>query len=392
MHNIRRSYCRLIVGIFSISALGGSSACTLDTETHACANGFRCPTNLRCALNQVVCIEDDCGDGMVDRDVGEVCDDGNILGGDDCSPDCRSRETCGNGTLDPGEACDDGNNVSGDGCRADCLSVEMCRNGYTDIGEECDEGGDDAICDGDCTIPFCGDGYVNPVFETEYGTFEECDDSDGLTARNTAVCDSDCTLPHCGDGHHNPEYIVISNANGYPEECDDGNDSNNDACVDRCKAARCGDGHIRTGVEMCDDDNDVTSDDCPSGPDGTCEPARCGDGHRKLGGSNSEDCDDGNGNNNDACPDGPDGTCQFALCGDGHVYSELDGDGEPHEECDEDFNNSNEPNAACRPNCKLRRCGDGVVDDEFGETCDDGNGDNSDACPDGPGGTCQPVI
>lgn len=32
-------------------------------------------------------------------------------------------------------------------------------------------------------------------------------------------------------------------------------------------------------------------------------------------------------------------------------------------------------------------CGNGIV--EPGEECDDGNQDNSDACPDGPGGTCQ---
>lgn len=37
------------------------------------------------------------------------------------------------------------------------------------------------------------------------------------------------------------------------------------------------------------------------------------------------------------------------------------------------------------------RCGDGVVDGALGETCDDGNADNNDACPDGLGGTCKPA-
>ena len=34
-------------------------------------------------------------------------------------------------------------------------------------------------------------------------------------------------------------------------------------------------------------------------------------------------------------------------------------------------------------------CGDGVVDTEFGETCDDGNDHLNDSCPSGPSGTCQ---
>lgn len=48
-------------------------------------------------------------------------------GGDGCSADCRSSETCGNGVIDAvtGEACDDGNVLSGDGCDASC-ALEAC--------------------------------------------------------------------------------------------------------------------------------------------------------------------------------------------------------------------------------------------------------------------------
>ncbi len=53
------------------------------------------------------------------------------------------------------------------------------------------------------------------------------------------------------------------------------------------------------------------------------------------------------------------------------------------ERCDEGTANSDEPNATCRSDCTLRRCGDGVTDDssEFGEACDAGNAnaDTSDA-------------
>lgn len=52
------------------------------------------------------------------------------------------RESCGNGAIDHdrGEVCDDGNQVSGDGCSADCRSDERCGNGYVDVdaGEHCD--------------------------------------------------------------------------------------------------------------------------------------------------------------------------------------------------------------------------------------------------------------
>lgn len=47
-----------------------------------------------------------------------------------------------------------------------------------------------------------------------------------------------------------------------------------------------------------------------------------------------------------------------------------------------DGNNSNDSNAACRLDCTLQRCGDGIVDDVSGETCDDGNTDNTDNCLD----------
>ena len=36
------------------------------------------------------------------------------------------------------------------------------------------------------------------------------------------------------------------------------------------------------------------------------------------------------------------------------------------------------------------RCGNGVVEDFEG--CDDGNGDLTDACPDGSSGSCQPAV
>jgi fibro-slime domain-containing protein len=61
-----------------------------------------------------------CGDGNIDSLFGEECDDGNRKNGDDCEANCTHRKGCGNGKKEPGEECDDGNTKSGDGCSEFC--------------------------------------------------------------------------------------------------------------------------------------------------------------------------------------------------------------------------------------------------------------------------------
>ncbi len=61
-----------------------------------------------------------------------------------------------------------------------------------------------------------------------------------------------------------------------------------------------------------------------------------------------------------------------STCGNGVV--------DDGEECDDGAANSAAPNASCRPDCHLRRCGDGIVDGLYGELCDDGNTENGDGC------------
>jgi hypothetical protein len=61
--------------------------------------------------------------------------------------------------------------------------------------------------------------------------------------------------------------------------------------------------------------------------------------------------------------------CKFpklAQCGDG-AWDSLT------EECDAGMLNGDYPNAPCRSNCTLPRCGDGIVDTSLGEECDAGN-------------------
>jgi cysteine-rich repeat protein len=86
------------------------------------ASAFTCPPGMALAARQPICIHGHCANGTLDED--EACDDGNLIAGDGCSPDCHSIETCGNRVVDHvvGEVCDDGNTESGDECCGDCRS------------------------------------------------------------------------------------------------------------------------------------------------------------------------------------------------------------------------------------------------------------------------------
>ncbi len=246
----------------------------------------------------------------------EVCDDGNTVDdGNGCSADCKTNTHCGNGTLETnlGEVCDDGNNVSGDGCSQDCLSNETCGNGYVDVskGEACDDGNttdDGNGCSADCkTNTHCGNGIVEPSLG------EVCDDGNHT---NGDGCSHDwLSTDVCGTGY-------VDAARG--ETCDDGNNDNGDGCPSTCLVAFCGDGFVERGVEQCDDHNSDNTDSCVA-----CKTAFCGDGFIHTG---VEQCDDHNFVSNDGCnsscnkeagfncptPAGPQGpSVCTSICGDG---------------------------------------------------------------------------
>ncbi len=148
-----------------------------------------------------------------------------------------------------------------------------------------------------------------------------------------------------------------------PEECDDGNEIDTDDCID-CRNAVCGDGFEQANIEECDDGNDIDIDGCVRG----CLDAECGDRHVQEG---VEECDAGP-DRSDTMPDACRMNCRLPWCGDGVVDT-----GEP---CDPGI----DP-VGCRVDCVPVRCGDGIVDP--GELCDDGNPVNTDACLD----NCMPA-
>ena len=298
-----------------------------------------------------------CGDGIVQSDRGETCDDANRIGGDGCSGTCQiepnytcpvagqpciSTVACGNGTREPGESCDDGNNKNGDGCSITCgvepgwvcptagqpcNRVVTCGDGRLQSGEQCDLGsanGTGVGCDGNCVlqpgwtckghtcqmVPVCGDGQVTGG--------EECDE--GSKSSGTGCCEnckvaaSYCSCPPSGGACQDNSRC----GNGVLEKdelCDDGNSKDGDGCTAKCQTESgwqcrmagkpcnpmCGDSRI-IGSEECDDGNSTTGDGCSSicriEPGWTCTkttPSTCS---RSVCGNGKletgETCDDGN--------------------------------------------------------------------------------------------------
>ncbi len=159
-------------------------------------------SNFRLTLNGFVRTKSDCvatcGDGIVAGD--EVCDDGKKNGKYGfCKKDCSGLgERCGDGKLqeDEGELCDDGTNLTsydfamkGEGCAPGCVPPARCGDDEVNLafGEQCDDGNDkdDDGCESNCSFRTkCGDGEI----DEEDG--ETCDDGN---RRNGDGCSQFCT-------------------------------------------------------------------------------------------------------------------------------------------------------------------------------------------------------
>ena len=263
-------------------------------------------------------ISPQCGDGVLQADMGETCDPGDPgapapVETAECDGDC-TEVRCGDGYINliSGEECDadsngDGNADNTVACDDDCTLV-FCGDAHlnTIAGERCDAGlgnsdAPNASCRSNCLPRRCGDSIKDGG--------EQCDgggdpDGDG-TVLDTATCDSDCTSVSCGDSHLN----MLAG-----ERCDLGiqnSNSPNASCRTNCYPRRCGDG-IKDSGEECDgggpNDNDNIANDT-STCDRDCTNALCGDGYRNV--VRGEQCDGGG--NTAVC----DGDCTFSACNDG---------------------------------------------------------------------------
>jgi cysteine-rich repeat protein len=121
---------RMLLGAAGLSILGaGCEPLPSDTETEP-GTTTTVTTTMRIP---------ECGDGFLDPEEGEGCDDGNLEPGDGCSPECQITG-CGDGVLQDGEECDDGNTDPSDLCTDQCTNA-VCGDGDVLAGVE--------LCDGD---------------------------------------------------------------------------------------------------------------------------------------------------------------------------------------------------------------------------------------------------
>jgi len=298
-----------------------------------------------------------CGDTSVCG--AEECDDGNTVDcGDSCHNNCQSNTGCGSGVTCAPEVCDDGNTQNCDGCMNGCSSNGACGNGVVDTacGETCDDGNTNN-CDGCSTLckpPTCGDGFTCAP--------EECDDGNTV---DTDLCPNDCDA--CGNGVVEPQFgeecdpPFSAACNGGPR---DGQGCTTDTdCIDY-------DGVDPDGFGTCGRDRGCASD---------CSNETCGDGVMNPGAG--EECDNGIA----LCTSF--GASNGTECGTAIGKSRCDADGGICSPGNHDWEA-----AACRTNCRVAFCGDGVADGPgSGEFCDDGLAgpardliDDADNCPNGP--------
>eukprot|EP01098_Paradermamoeba_levis_P006948 TRINITY_DN2884_c0_g2_i1.p1 TRINITY_DN2884_c0_g2~~TRINITY_DN2884_c0_g2_i1.p1 ORF type:complete len:869 (+),score=259.41 TRINITY_DN2884_c0_g2_i1:39-2609(+) len=355
-----------------------------------------------------------CGDSIVDR--GEECDEGNVTTRvpGKCRPGCI-KPYCGDGIVDPGEVCDKGSWWEGSGCTATC-KLE-CGDACLQPGEECDYGiphefmsnasitnAGQRFCRSNCLWSRCGDSILDAGEQCDEGNFNNVNVTGSFRPNG---CRPNCTLPVCGDGVVDTNRSNV-NATGTPNGGEQCEPSLSTLCGANC-AWLCGNGQLDTN-ETCDNGtgnslapnavcrpwNSITPCRPPSCGDGIvdagedCDSAgietvlcfrnctfRCG--NRQI--DANETCDNGhplkfparvNDGNSDTRPNACRMNCQLYFCGDGVV------DNLGCEQCDNGTrNNDTQPNA-CRSNCKKAFCGDGVVDD--GEQCDDKNNIDDDGC------------
>lgn len=130
-----------------------------------------------------------CPNGSVD--LGESCDDGNMVNGDGCQNDCTFTALCGNHVVETGEQCDDGNNKSGDGCSGLCLT-EGCGNGRLDPGEVCDG---TTGCAANClSVTLCGNSTIDAGEQCDDGNATSWDGCSSACETEKAVIVSDLAI------------------------------------------------------------------------------------------------------------------------------------------------------------------------------------------------------
>ena len=353
-----------------------------------CINGteLRVSCDLLCEPEEGLCAS--CGDGRLSATLGEECDDGNEIGTDACTNQCRFA-ICGDGFIQEGvEECEDQG-------RCNINSIDPTLGDLCDSGAECELTGECRPVSGDgcsdtCLLEVCGNGIVQglPLENANSSYFEECDDANN---NNQDGCGATCRIDRCGDGVVNrscfgsfgscelcctPEALAASPV----EDCDEGKQCldgspctanadceafvedlecrarGSDLCNPSCRFAICGDGFVSPSEEC--DDGKHCEDGAPCLADSDCAVGSC---QLRSG-------------------DGCDSQCITEFCGDGILNGGFfDFFGSQQLRLDSCDDGNNVGGDGCRADCAgVEVCGDGLLD--VNEACDDGNNVNNDGC------------
>ncbi|MBN1773506.1 MAG: hypothetical protein JXB32_19750, partial [Deltaproteobacteria bacterium] len=206
----------------------GAETCNLGT--HTCAAGTPPGDGTPCdrdgdPLTRDLCLGgfctlSSCGDGWVDGDRGEECDDANTTAGDGCEADCTwscetnadcddldvcsGTETCNTGThvcragtpLADGTTCTTAGGASGR-CRDGTCSREGCGDGTVQAGEECDDGNTTAGdgCETDCRYSCHAAADCNEVPDNV------CTDDACISVAGGQACTHSPNTRPCNDGN-----------------------------------------------------------------------------------------------------------------------------------------------------------------------------------------------
>lgn len=232
-------------------------ACPQRPLAKACGKDLDCPHYSYCETRFGYCVGYQrslgrCGDGWIQHNLSEQCDDGNRSSGDGCSSTCQMETawSCGDGVLDLtlGEQCDDGQQ---------CFNGKQCQRNSQCVGigigfcQQHDGDGCSAACQVE-VAPSCGNGRVDLRWD------EQCDDGKRCEDGNRCDDASDCVgvgrgtcAPRSGDGCSR-------------------------ACRFELRDGRCGDGQVQAG-EVCDNGEGSNGDLCSSS-DASCScaaPCEC---------------------------------------------------------------------------------------------------------------------
>ncbi|TVQ99889.1 MAG: hypothetical protein EA398_11850 [Deltaproteobacteria bacterium] len=244
---------------------------------------------------------------------------------------------CGGSDSDPATSASSETDPSGTSGGVDPTGTEdLCGNGVLDPGESCDGADLGGVTCG--SLGFDGGTLACTA---------EC-------AFDTSGCVRETTGPSCGNG-------VIEG-----DEACDGADLGGETCEGLGF-----DGGTLSCASDCTFDT-AGCDAAPSCGNGVIEGDEECDG-AELGGETCEGLgfDGGTLSCASDCTFDTDACTREPFCGDGVVNEDLG------EECDDGEANSDRLPNACRTDCTLPRCGDGVIDD--GEQCDDGDANGPDA-------------